>query len=161
MRVVVIMALVFLSFSCATQRRCFEKYDIKPDTVLVIETRDSIVFRDTTLYIVLPSEIVYDTVEIPCPSQPEYVPDTARAETSLAVAKAWWDHPNIQLELTQRDSIISFRIDSLTAEIYRWKNRYEMVTSVVTVNKIPVVYKISLWMVIGMILLITFIALRK
>ena len=137
------------------------KYPPVADTVVTVITRDSIVFKDTTVYITLPGETVIDSVIIPCPPVDNYIPDTARAETEYALAKAWYDPPSLMLRLDQKTSIIEIRLDSALREAYYWKEEYEKIRIVEPVKYIPIIYKISLWMVIGMILLIVVFIVRK
>ena len=137
------------------------KYPPIADTVVTVITRDSIVFKDTTVYITLPGETVIDSIVIPCPPMADYIPDTARAETDYALAEAWYDPPKLMLRLDQKTSILDIRLDSALREAYYWKEEYEKIRIVEPVKYIPIIYKVSLWMVIGMILLIVVFIVRK
>ncbi len=144
-----ILVLLIPLVSCATYHRCVDRYGLEPDTVRVVTVRDSIVFRDTTIVVVLPVEHKTDTVRIPCPPPPPaYVPDTAYARTTLAEAKAWWDYPYIRLDLVQNDTIMRFVLDSAIMEIYRLQTELEIIKQVQK-QPIPTIYKISLWGWIG------------
>ena len=147
-----IFALILIVFSsgCITQKKCLKKFPASVDTVKIVITKDSIIYRDTTILIHLPGATVTDTVIIPCPPPPPaYVPDTARAETSLAVAKAWWKHPNIVLQLIQKDTTIERRLDSAIMEAYHWRSEYEKVTVTQPVKYIPKFYLITTYIFIG------------
>lgn len=163
MKALTILILVLISSSCITQKVCLRKFPISADTVRIVTFKDSIVYRDTVVTVHLPGEVVRDTIRIPCPPPPpSYIPDTARAETKLAVATAWWDYPNISLQLIQKDTTIEARLDSAIREAYHWRKEFEAVTKIVTVKSIPVIYRISLWIVIGILftlLLITVITI--
>ena len=158
------IAIILLTFtiinssSCVTQKRCLSKYPAKTDSVEVVFYRDSIVYRDTGSVVHIPGKIVTDSIIIPCPPPPpEFIPDTARAETKFAIARAWFDYPNIKLLLTQKDTLLTFRFDSLIREAYYWKDKYLTVTSTVTVKNVPVIYKVALWswvLVISLIVLL-------
>lgn len=140
-----ILVLLLPLVSCATYHRCVDRYGLEPDTVRVVTVRDSIVFRDTTITVVLPGEHSIDTVTIPCPPPPPaYVPDTAYAKTTLAEAKAWWDYPAIRLDLKQNDTIMKFYLDSAITEIYRLQTELEIIKQV---QKQPrkKIYDIALW----------------
>lgn len=137
------------------------KYPPVADTVVTVITRDSIVFQDTTVYITLPGETVIDSIVIPCPPMADYIPDTARAETDYALAEAWYDPPKLMLRLDQKASTLEIRLDSALREAYYWKDKYEKINTVTPVKFIPIIYKVALWMVIGMILLIVFWIIRK
>jgi hypothetical protein len=57
-----------------------------------------------------------------------YIPDTAKAETEYAKAKAWWDYPVIALKLEQKDQVITFKLDSALMEAYYWRNEVTRIT---------------------------------
>ena len=108
---------------CATENKCRSRFPCVAETII----RDSIVteikYRDTTIYIHIPGQTATDTISIPCPEPPPpYVPDTAKAETSLAKAKAWWSYPSVKLELVQKDTTIEQRLK----DAIRLKNVYRM-----------------------------------
>ena len=154
----IVLLLTFTSISCVTQKRCSLRFPAQADTVEVVFYRDSIVYRDTGSVVHIPGKVIHDTVPIPCPPPPPtYIPDTARAETEFAVAKAWFDYPNIDLLLTQKDTLLTFRFDSLIKEAYYWKEKYLTITNTVTVKKVPVIYKVALWswvLVVSLIILL-------
>jgi hypothetical protein len=138
-----IVILVFLS-SCVTQRKCLEKFPPTRDTIRIVQVHDSIVYRDTTIVLTIPGETRVDSVPIPCPPpQASFIPDTAKAETPLANAKAWWNYPNIQLKLEQKDTTVLLK--AALKEAYHWKSEYEKVTTVPEpVKYIPKIYKQAL-----------------
>lgn len=160
--ILTVFALSILLSSCVTQKACLRKFPNSADTVKIVILKDSIVFRDTTLFITLPEVVKYDTVVIPCPPPPpSYVPDTAKAETDFAKAQAWYDYPMIRLRLYQKRSILEVKLDSAIKEAYYWKEQYTNITTVTEVVKIPLIYKIALWMLIGMLALIAFMVLWR
>jgi hypothetical protein len=140
-----IIVLAVLLASCATQKRCYEKWSMKPDTIRTVEIRDSLVYKDTTVYKYLPGENRVDSVFIPCPPPPpDYIPDTAYAKTSMATAKAWWSYPFIALKLVQHDSLFTLRLDSARKESYHWRTEYDNVTQVLKEKYVPKIYKDAL-----------------
>lgn len=151
------IAALFLTLSCATRRRCMEKFPVVSNTLRIITTRDSIVVRDTTVFIKIPGEIVHDSVPIPCPPPPaSYIPDTAYAETSLTYAKAWWRYPVIKLLLVQKDTTIEQRLDSALKESYHFKSEYLKIKEVITIKEKGRLTKI-LWQLIVIGLIVTVI----
>lgn len=154
----IVLLMTFASISCVTQKRCSLRFPAHADTVEVVFYRDSIIYRDTGSVVHIPGKVIHDTVSIPCPPpSPTFIPDTASAETEFAIAKAWFDYPNIDLLLTQKDTLLTFRFDSLIRDAYYWKDRYLTVTNTVTVKKIPVIYKVALWswvLVVSLIVLL-------
>jgi hypothetical protein len=151
---------VFLTFSCVTQRRCLQRFPPSTDTVKIVSTRDTIIYRDTIIFLEVESERVHDSILIPCPEVKNYIADTVRAETTLALARAWWKFPRIQLSLEQKDSVIILR--AALKESRHWQSEYErIVKTPQPIKYVPTFYKISLWLWIGVVLAVGgFIAFR-
>ena len=154
-KLILLVILSSLFASCATQKRCLNKFPPSVDTVTIVEKRDSIVYKDTTIYVKLPVEIRIDSIEIPSPEVKNYVPDTVRVETSLAIAKAYWKYPNIKLSLVNKDDSLKIKLDNAIREAFHWKSEYQKITvTPQPIKYIPTIYKISLWLWIGVILTI-------
>jgi hypothetical protein len=144
----ILIAFIAILFAgCVTQRRCNLRFPPSTETVTLITEHDSIVYKDTTIFVKLPGEYRIDSVTIPCPPPPaSYKPRRVYAETSLAKASAWWDYPVIKLELTQKDTTIEKRLEDANKEVYRWKNEYNKIVKVPPpVKYIPGIYKSALW----------------
>jgi hypothetical protein len=149
----VIAIVIIFTQACVTQRRCIAKFPPVNETIKTEKIRDSLVYRDTTIYISLPGERVRDSVPIPCPSPPAgYIPKKVYAETSLAKASAWWSYPVIKLELVQKDTTIEKRLDNAVMEAYHWKSEYEKSKVTQMVKYVPGIYKTALWALISVIL---------
>ena len=144
----IITGMILVAFavtSCATQKICSRKFPPHADTIKIVHVRDSIVLRDTTIYIKIPGETSGDSVMIPCPEVINYIADTAIAETSLAKAWAWWQYPRIRLMLEQKDTTIERRLENALKEVYHWKSEYEKITKVPDpVKYVPKIYQYSL-----------------
>jgi hypothetical protein len=150
--IIVFLVLLILS-SCVTQKRCYLKFPPTVDTIKITIIRDSIIYRDTTIFIKLPGELRVDSIKIPCPEVPGYIPKKVFAETSLAKASAWWQFPNIRLELIQKDTTIERRLDNAIKEAWHWQEEYMKVTEKPQAIKyIPDIYRIALWLWAGVIL---------
>ena len=152
----ILFLVVFVAsagFSCTTQRKCLRRFPPALDTLITVQTNDSTVYRDTVVYRYLLGEVRIDSVPIPCPPPPvAYIPDTARAETSLAVAKAYWDYPSIKLILEQRDSMLAFKLDSVKREYFSERVVTETITQVHEVKYIPGFWKACTYILIGAVL---------
>ena len=148
---------LFLTLSsCVTYKRCQSKYPSARDTIRITTVRDSIVYRDTTIFIKIPGESVHDSVPIPCPEVPGYIPKRVYAETSLAKASAWWSFPNIKLELIQKDTTIERRLDNAIKEAFHWKSEFEKITVIPEPEKyIPKIVKVFAW--VGGLSLLSFV----
>ena len=131
-----------------------QKFPPSADTIKIIETRDSIIYRDTTVFIHLPGEVKIDSVKVPCPDlPPAYVPDTVRAETPLAYSYAYLANTGrLRLYLVQKDTTIHQRLENAIKESFYWRSEYEKITvKPEPVKYIPKLYKIALWILIGQI----------
>ena len=118
---------------------------MKPDTITKVVTRDSLIYRDTTIYYHLPGDTVTNEVVIPCPPPPEqYIPDTAKVETDFAIAKAWWSYPKIKLYLEQKDKYLRLELDSALRESWHWRYEYMQIKQVLKEKYVPVIYKQAL-----------------
>jgi len=135
--IIALIILIGLFSSCVTQRKCNLKFP--PSIETITSTKDSVVieYSDTTIYVKIKGETKHDTIIIPCPPPaPAYIPDTVRAETSLAKAIAYWSYPKIHLNLVQKDTTIERRLDNALREIRRLRNT----TTTVTITPPPVKY---------------------
>ena len=136
---------VFVLSSCATQKRCYEKWGMKPDTITKVVSRDSLIYRDTTIIYHLPGDTVVSEVLIPCPPPPpDFIPDTAKVETDFALAKAWWSYPKIRLYLEQKDKYLRLELDSALRESWHWRYEYMQIKQVLKEKYVPVIYKQAL-----------------
>lgn len=129
---------VFLAPACNMERWCATNYppeEKPPETI--ITTKDSVIYRDTTVYIHLPGQT--DTAYIDVPCQKAYISDTAIAETELAKAWAWMQWRKINLVLIQKDTTITQRLDSAIMEAQHWKEKYT------TETKVKVIYEAPGW----------------
>lgn len=151
------LAVLMIASSCATRKRCQRKYFPGNDTIRVIIIKDTIIYRDTTLFIQLPGEIQVDSVMIPCPEPPDpFIPDTAYSETTLAKALAWWSYPYIKLRLIQKDTTIERRLQDAIREKIHWQSEYERIKVIIKEKKVPGIYKFAAggWIGVFVILLI-------
>lgn len=144
----------FVFTNCATQKRCQRKFPPQ------IETRDSIVYRDS---IVLKPVIIRDTipgdtvtveVEIqvppgPCPDPEKITSREAKAETQYAVARAWLQFGKVNLELRQKEQVIERIIADAQKEAYYWREKYQEKKEVQVVKFIPKFYTFTLWFFIA------------
>lgn len=150
---IILFVLILLASSCATKKRCYDKWEMAPDTVTITNTKDSIVYSDTIIYVSIPGVYQIDSIpiylpldsvliEIPCPPAPEgFIPDTAILKTDFAIAKAWYDKGMIKLSLEQKDKMLQLRLDSAIRESWHWRNEYNYVTQVLREKYVPKIYK--------------------
>lgn len=158
-----ILVVVLLLSSCATVKRCQEKFPAK--TVRDTINTTQIVYHDTVITIQLPGDTVLTTMKIKLPC-PEKVPvalrpistDTVVARTNLAEAKSWLMGTKIKLQLIQFDTTITRKLDSAKMEV----NRLQKITEQQK-TYVPVVKKKSFkhGFIVGAISMIVFLILLK
>jgi hypothetical protein len=149
-----IFILLLLS-GCVTQKRCFDKFP--PDTITV--THDTTIFKDTTVYIHLQGDTIFDSVAIPV-KVPVYLPYTpVEARTSLAYARAWVERRTLKIRLIQLDSIYEFKLDSAI----RANKKVVIKTKIVEKPVPPNPFWRNGFFIVGgiLILLLVFLVLRK
>jgi hypothetical protein len=76
-----------------------------------------------------------------------------KLETSYALAQLYYKYPDLILSLFQRGTTFKFKLDSAMKESYYWKEQYTQILNkqVQTVKYIPVLYKVSFWLCIGIL----------
>ena len=172
MKTKILLLLLFGLFmtSCVTQKRCLRRYPPATESSRIEKTRDSLVYRDTTVYVTLPGKRVVDSIDVPCPvvHPPAPLkggiaskPDTAFAETELASAKAWYSRQRVHLELVQKDTTLQLQLDNALKESYHWQSEYEKAKIVQQVKYIPGVYRVAFWLWIFVIFGITLFLVLK
>ena len=160
--VFIIVLIVLAGCSPATRlNRIYTKYPEwapKDDTIVTIEYRDSLVYKDTAIYVTLPADTVYEQGEIIyIPGDPipfRIKPNPLIAETDYAKAVARIDYMTLKLQLTDKDTTLLLRLNNAVRESYFWKNKYEQVTKTVPTAKIPKFYRIMTWVGVGLILML-------
>ena len=162
MKGLITIILLLSAASCITQKKCLQRFPPVVQTEIVTQVRDTIIYKDTTVFVTLPGNVIRDSVIIPCPEPTRPVRiDTARAETSLAEAKAWWSPPRIMLELIQKDTTIELRLENAIKESRHWRSEYEKVVETHVEKKIPTIYSIALGGWIGIIILLLIVIALK
>ena len=145
----IVFVLLAFFVSCATQRRCLEKFPIVESTIV----KDSIVYRDTTLFVQLPADTVTDSIQVvlPCPQPPAFKTPKVRTSTRYASAEAWLAGDHLKVRLMLNDTLIAFVVDSAVAE----KMKTVTITQAQTVREkfIPLIYKVALFVSIGFLVL--------
>jgi hypothetical protein len=142
--ILLILSVTLLS-GCVTQDRCSRKFP--PETIVIrtdsiINTTET-VYRDTTIYIHIPSEIKYstDTVIIKdgiIQSRKNHL------TTSFAQSWAWVERGRLYHELSQNDTLIRQDIKDAIRVTWERAERYykESQQTVVTKKYVPLFYKI-------------------
>lgn len=156
LNVLYVTFILALFSSCVTQRRCVEKFP----PITTIDTVETILIVDTTIYVRLPADMVVDSILVEV--EPDYSSEVVSAKAEYGSARAWINDGKLRLQLTMNDTLIAYRIDSLalvnTKTITVEKER------VLEVKKVPPFYKATLYIAILLFVLVLclfFLALRK
>lgn len=133
-KIIMVGAILLLLASCVTQRKCFEKF---PPQII---TKDSVVFKDTTIYvkqkIFIPGDTVSFTDTIPCPDVQYH--KVVKSTSGRTTAKVDIEKGKLSVDC-QVDSLNKV-IDSLKVQL-QMKESYH---SEVKVVEKPT-YKIPAW----------------
>ena len=96
MRTLIPIILLLGLASCATQKRCIEKWGAPVIT-----------YRDTVYFVSVDTDTVFNT---------SYLTDTVFASTTLAGGSAWILRDTLYLKVWQRDTVIEYRDSIKTVE---------------------------------------------
>jgi hypothetical protein len=148
---------------CVSYKKCLEKYPPSRDTLRITQVRDSIIYRDTTIYVKIQGETKHDSIFIKIPVEGKLFSfDTLRQDTPLASAEAWIADSYLQLKLTQKDTTILTKLNNAVMEAYHWRSEYEKVTETPKeVKYIPKIYKIAFWIVLVAVIVLAGYLVKK
>lgn len=133
--------VVFMLYGCASGRRCTHlQTNNSKDSIF---SSKEVVFKDTTVYLTIPSDTVVKTVYLPI-KMPKIEPVTAESET--AFAKAWIYDDRLSLILINKFRQIPFTFQSKETNAIRTRIKTEVKT--IPAPYVPKVYKWCLWIVI-------------
>ena len=164
MRNIVFLLLVSLLTGCfASKKRCERLYPVivSTDTVVRETVRDSVVLRDTTIFVSIPGETLIDSVFV----KPGIVlSDTIRLETSFALALAYYKTPKVHLILEQKGKNFEIELKNALQESYHWQELYTKILNkeVVKERYVPGFFKFCTFAFIGIVLCgIGFVVFKK
>jgi hypothetical protein len=150
-RIAFVAAWSIILASCATQKRCMERWPPVPvDTVTVENT----VYRDTTFYVTTPADTIRDSIQvvIPCgETQQTFASDTMRTENKFARAAVWIVGTKLRMRLEIKSQQLSLFVDSVAVA----NTKTVTITKTVTLEKrvVPPFYKATLFVSIALLLL--------
>lgn len=164
-KVVILLLGVSVLFSgCVTQKRCSDKFP--PQETIIV--RDSVVYKDTTIYIpeiqyVVVPKIVRDSIFIePIYETGGVTSDTMYMESNFAWAKAWVMEYELYGTISDKDTTFTVKPQE-DIKVINQKESYhtEKKTEVVEVRYIPKFYKFCFWWWLGTtIVILLFIAYK-
>lgn len=123
--VVVILTALLLGTSCVTQKRCYNKFPPKTETIIKdsLVIKDTIIYRDRLVPFYIKGETVYKDSIIP--GMPEKI-NTApiKLENTYAIAEAWIENSKLKMKLQQKDQVIKFKLDSADKVSKHWEYKW-------------------------------------
>ena len=148
---------------CLTYKKCIQRYPPSKDTIRIAQVRDSIIYKDTTIYITIKGETHHDSILIATPVSINT--EKLRSETPLAWAEAWIEDSYLNLNLTQKDTTILTRLDNAIKEAYHWRDEYLKIRVTPPPpppeRYIPKVYKYSFCILLILIVIGVYYLVRK
>jgi hypothetical protein len=153
-----LIGLVFFALllsGCVTQKRCDQKFPPQLITSDSVITNTITIYRDTTIYVYLPGDTVYDTVHVTIEngianSRPSI------HETDLAWSKAQVVDGRLIHELIQKDSVLARVIENAIRESATTTDRNRIKTEIIEKNYVTGWQWFQIWMgrLFGIILLL-------
>lgn len=137
-----IIILLLIVTSCSPK---IIKEVVTKDSIIY---RESISYRDTTIFKYLPGDTVFKNTIVYVDKVTGLVNSKKLfAFTSLAEASAWVYNSKLFLNLIQKDTTIEIRLDSAIKEAIYWKEKYQSNNTVVVkeVTKSPWYMKVLAW----------------
>ena len=100
---------------CSPQKRIARLLERFPlDSSIVIEYRDTTIYKDTTIFERIPGDTVWRDAILPIEVDLPYM--ELKTRSSLAEARAWILDNRLGLELIQYDTIFIFKLDSALSQ---------------------------------------------
>ena len=151
-RIAFVAAWSIILASCATQKRCFEKFPPAPADTVVTQTT---VYRDTTFYVTTTADTIRDSIQvvIPCgETQQTFASDTMRTENKFARAAVWIVGTKLNMKLEIKSQQLALFVDSVAVA----NTKTVTITKTVTLEKrvVPPFYKAMLFVSIALFLLL-------
>lgn len=130
-RVLFLLLLNPLLLSCNMQKYCSNRFPpevIKRDSIITVER---IAYRDTTLYVVVPGDVVRDTAQSDTLGRA-----SSTLATSFAISTAVFKDGKLFHELTQKDSLLALLIKSGIKERFIESYEGSTQTSIIVKNEL-------------------------
>lgn len=150
---IILISTLFLSLflsSCSPSKRIQRLYTNHPELAptnsieTIIETKDSIVYRDTTIYEKLPSDTVWEKQKAKIIYRNgKFNSDTLKASSIFANSMAWVKESHLNLKIWDKDTTLQIQLDNALKESYYWENKYTYDKQVITERYVPKFWKIT------------------
>lgn len=97
---IIIALALLICYSCGAPKVAMTT-DVQKDSVSVV-IKESVIYRDTTIYVEVPVEVIRDVL-------PDT--DTSHLETSLAISEAWFNAGMLNHTLVHKDVSIEKKVE--------------------------------------------------
>lgn len=145
-KIIIVGVILLLLASCVTQKRCFQKF---PPQII---TKDSIILKDTTIYVPVTYTVPGDSViikdSIPCPDvqyKKEIKSSSGRTKVEVEISKG-------KLKVDCKVDSLNNVIDSLAVKlktVESYKSQVKIVEKAVIKKVVP----LWCWILLGVVIL--------
>lgn len=160
-----LFTLTIFMFACSPQKRISNIYykhpELKPveSVKTVIQEKEVIKYRDTTVYVDLPGidriDTVYKTKKIYITKKGEITSDTVNVSSIFANSWAWVANKRLNIGIADKDTTLQIRLNNALMDVSKYKYQLELKTVVTVERYTPMFIKLMAW--IGGILIIAII----
>jgi hypothetical protein len=130
MRILALLSLLALT-GCVTQKKCLQKFPPETVTVVRVVEKETVIYRDTTIYVELPEKVVEveKYIEVPI----DFKSDTVFAYGEYSKAYAFVSMRKLRVRLHEGGEL-KVNLENALKEITRLRHevKKEVVTHVVT-----------------------------
>ena len=120
-------------------------------TTTEIILHDTIIYKDTVIYVEVPGKLIVDSVKIPYVVVQKIKPYSIFLENTYASAKAYIEGKYLHLDLVEKDTTLAFKLDNAIKETRRYKELYEIEkTNTIVIPEVVKKRKVIYWFLAGM-----------
>lgn len=162
MRLFLILSLLVILSSCMTQKRCARRFPPKESIRVETIIRDSVVYRDTTLYVQVPGNPVKEekpvTIRSPAGNIPVTI-DTMSIENDYYIAYAWVNNSIMGMAMYPKPS--TFELNFKFKENFRLQHTTRDKTETHEIKVVPLFYKVCFYiLLLQFILVLLYLVIR-
>lgn len=162
----ILILLIVVSSSCVTQKKCTNKFPPTESFRIETVTKDSVVYRDTTIYVNVPGKevIIEKPVEVKSPTTGKPIEtlvdiDTMSINNYYYTALAWVNNSIMGMQLTPK--IEMFELQTKYMQLYKIKDTKSEKEIVREVKVVPRLYKIAfIIVVLEIIIVLMYLCIR-
>ena len=166
MKKLILISMAVILVSCNVCKRAEKKGCVTNDTISITTVKDSIVYKDTTIYVPMPTEtLITDTIYLTVVNNK--VKDFVKVfKSKYMTVSVNMISNKLSIEAELNDEVIRYEIKGAIVEKFKQIIKTTIITKKVEVNKLTTWQKIRVWIgniiliAIGLLLLWMLIAIR-